>query len=59
MLGSPLGCFLALRGVDQARGAALGSVASARLMQVERWGWGTAGGTLQGAGCGTTACTSG
>lgn len=30
--GSPLGCFLALRGVDQARGLGLGTPASAALM---------------------------
>lgn len=34
MLGSPLGCFLALRGVNQAKGAGLGTPACAPLMQV-------------------------
>ena len=43
-LGSPLGCFLALRGVDAAKGVPLGSPASAALMQAQ------AGGE-RGAGC--------
>lgn len=34
LLGSPLGCFLALRGVNAARGAPLGSAAAAPLMQL-------------------------
>lgn len=34
LLGSPLGCFLALRGVSHAHGTGLGSPASAPLMQV-------------------------
>ncbi|KAL4854538.1 Phospholipase SGR2 [Chlorella vulgaris] len=34
MLGSPLGCFLALRGVNQAKGAGLGTPACAPLMQL-------------------------
>lgn len=32
LLGSPLGCFLALRGVDQTKGCGLGTFASAPLM---------------------------
>jgi hypothetical protein len=36
MLGSPLGCFLALRGVSADAGAGLGSAASGPLMQVGR-----------------------
>ena len=32
MAGSPLGCFLALRGVNQATGLGLGTPASAALM---------------------------
>lgn len=34
LLGSPLGCFLALRGVSVASGVALGSGASAPLMRL-------------------------
>lgn len=37
MLGSPLGCFLALRGVAVDGGAGLGSAASGPLMQVRGW----------------------
>lgn len=54
MLGSPLGCFLALRGVDPARGAGLGSAASAQLMQV----WPTAGGAAASPGVVQRACVA-
>lgn len=42
LLGSPLGCFLALRGVDQTKGCGLGTYASAPLMWTDpRGGSGT------------------